>query len=130
MTFSEYQKEARKTQNDKLPLWALREHSLFGLASEAGKILGYHQKVHEGFPLDENSLKLSCGDILRMVSELCDNYGWELDDIAFNSLLEERKMRASCPRVPGPNSRHYAKGEGRRRNERKWSKAKLRKEIV
>ena len=123
MNFEEYQMQVRQTRKDNLPMWAMREHSLFGLASETGKVLGFHQKVHEGLTLDEEALRLSCGDILRMISELCDNYGWQLDDIAFNSLLEERKKPAKkVAKIPGPESRHYAKGEGKRKRSSYYSK--------
>lgn len=121
MNFEEYQMQARQARKDNLPMWAMREHSLFGLASETGKVLGFHQKVHEGLTLDEDALRLSCGDILRMISELCDNYGWQMEDIAFNSLLEARKK---TPKIPGQEARHYAKGEGRRKRSSYYSKQK------
>jgi NTP pyrophosphatase (non-canonical NTP hydrolase) len=81
-TFDEYQSEARRTQNPALPLWAMREHALYGLSSEVGEVLGLHQKVHQGHPLDETELRLEIGDVLWFLAELCDVYGWHLSEIA------------------------------------------------
>lgn len=82
MDFSEYQYEARRTQRKDLPLWATREHALFGLSSEVGEVMGLHQKVHQGHPLDETALRLEIGDVLWFVAELCDAYGWSMEDVA------------------------------------------------
>jgi len=80
--FNEYQIEARRTQREDLPLWAIREHALFCLGSEVGEVLGVHQKVHQGHPLDETELRLECGDVLWALAELCDCYGFSLEDVA------------------------------------------------
>ena len=82
MDFGDYQYEARRTQRKDLPLWALREHALFGLSSEVGEVMGLHQKVHQGHPLDDTELRLEIGDVLWFVAELCDAYGWCMEDIA------------------------------------------------
>jgi NTP pyrophosphatase (non-canonical NTP hydrolase) len=60
----------------------LREHALFGLSSEVGEVMGLHQKVHQGHRLDENALRLEIGDVLWFIAELCDVYGWSMEDIA------------------------------------------------
>ena len=82
MTFEEYQEQARRTQRKDIPLWALREHAMFGLSSEVGEVMGLHQKVHQGHPLDETALRLEIGDVLWFVAELCDAYGWSMEDVA------------------------------------------------
>ena len=82
MDFGDYQYEARRTQRKDLPLWALREHALYCLGSEVGEVLGLHQKIHQGHTLDESELKLECGDVLWALAELCDVYGWSMEDVA------------------------------------------------
>ena len=88
--FREYQELARRTQNTALPLWAMREHALFGLSSEVGEVMGIHQKVHQGHPLDETALRLEIGDIMWFISELCDVYGWSMEDIAIANIQKLR----------------------------------------
>lgn len=90
MTFEEYQIEARRTQRKDLPLWATREHALFCLASEVGEVLGIHQKIHQGHPLDENALRLEIGDVLWAISELCDVYGFYMGEIAMANIQKLR----------------------------------------
>lgn len=126
MDFNEYQCEARRTQRKDLPLWATREHALFGLASEVGEVLGIHQKIHQGHPLDDTALRLEIGDCMWFIAELCDAYGWSMEDIAIANI---QKLRTRYPhsfnvedcekrvdtlkkgRVykPGPKSKYYAK---------------------
>ena len=126
--FSEYQEAARRTQRKDLPLWALREHALYLLGAEVGEVMGLHQKVHQGHPLDTNDLKLEIGDILWGLAELCDVYGFDLGDVA-QANIEKLKVRYKeyftvdesvhrkeyePKKQPGPGARHYAKGEGKR----------------
>lgn len=123
MIFEEYQELARRTQNKDLPIWAMREHALFGLASEVGEVMGLHQKVHQGHPMDETALRLEIGDCLWFISELCDVYGWNMEDIAIANI---QKLRNRYPvkftaeqsinrseyieRKSVSKARHYAKG--------------------
>ena len=90
MDFNEYQYLARRTQRTDLPLWAMREHALYLLGAETGEVLGLHQKVHQGHPLDDNALRLEIGDVLWAVAELCDCYGWSMDDIAMANIQKLR----------------------------------------
>lgn len=123
MTFEEYQDHARRTQNTDLPLWAMREHALFGLSSEVGEVLGMHQKVHQGHPMDDIKLRLEVGDCLWFIAELCDVYGWNMDEIALMN-IQKLKVRYKDKFTPQESmarvdtrktgARHYAKGEGRR----------------
>ena len=91
-TFQEYQEQARRTQNKDLPLWATREHALFGLASEVGEVLGMHQKVHQGHPMDDTALRLEIGDCLWFLAELCDVYGWDMGEVASTN-IQKLRMR-------------------------------------
>ena len=124
MNMNEYQEEARRTQRTDLPLWALREHALFGLSSEVGEVSGLHQKVHQGHPMDEAALRLEIGDVLWFVAELCDCYGWSMDDIAAANIQklrvrykdkftpEESKARVDVkkPKREPVRSKYYSKG--------------------
>ena len=92
MNFEDYQQEARRTQRTDLPLWAMREHALYGLASEVGEIHGLHQKVHQGHPLDDTALRLEIGDVLWFVAELCDVYGFDMGEIAAAN-IEKLRVR-------------------------------------
>lgn len=122
MDFQEYQEQARRTQRKDLPLWATREHALYGLASEVGEVLGLFQKTHQGHPMDENALRLELGDVLWFVSELCDVNGWLLEDIAVANIQKLRNRyphqftpEQSMHRAEKPSkSRHYARSEGRK----------------
>ena len=120
MQFSEYQEQARRTQNAKLPLWAMREHALYGLSSEVGEILGLHQKVHQGHPMDDMALRLEVGDALWFLAELCDVYGWDMDEVAMMNIQklgvryrdkftpEESLARVDVKRKP-VRSKYYAR---------------------
>lgn len=94
MDFNDYQFEARRTQRKDLPLWAMREHALFGLSSEVGEVMGLHQKVHQGHPLDDTALRLEIGDCMWFLAELCDAYGWSMEDIAKANI---QKLRTRYP---------------------------------
>ena len=125
MDFGEYQFEARRTQRKDLPLWAMREHALYGLSSEVGEVLGLHQKVHHGHPLDETELRLEIGDVLWFLVELCDVYGWSLEEVARANIAKLRNryhgdftVEESVGRMEyreknvKQRSRYYAKGVG------------------
>lgn len=75
-----------------MPLWALREHAAFGLGSKAGEIMKLHQLIHEGQALDEAKLRAEMGGCLQYLAEMCDVYGWELQDIAISSIQQIRKL--------------------------------------
>lgn len=92
MQLNDYQDQCRRTQRKDLPLWAVREHALYGLASEVGEIHGLHQKVHQGHPLDEQELMLECGDLLWFLCELLDAYGWTLEEVA-TANIEKLRVR-------------------------------------
>jgi len=126
MDFGDYQYEARRTQRKDLPLWALREHALYCLGSEVGEVLGLHQKIHQGHTLDESELKLECGDVLWALAELCDVYGWSMEDVARlniqklrNRYHDEFTVEESVNREEyrekkkePVRNRYYAKGAG------------------
>lgn len=95
MDFGEYQFEARRTQNKTLPLWAMREHALLGLAAEVGEVCGLHQKVHQGHALDVGDVLLELGDVLWFVAETCDCYGLTMEEVAKANIA---KLQARYPK--------------------------------
>lgn len=108
-----------------MPLWATREHALFGLASEVGEIHGLYQKVHQGHVLDAQELMLECGDLTWFLCELLDVNGWTFEEVAQANIEKlrirykkkftvEESVNRKEYKTSGPKSRHYAKGEGRR----------------
>ena len=125
MLFDDYQQLARRTQRNDLPLWALREHALYGLASEVGEVLGLHQKVHQGHPLDENELRLEIGDCFWMLSELCDTYGWRMEEVAIANInklrnrykdkftVEESVNREEYRKKEPVRKKYYSKGDSK-----------------
>ena len=124
MTLNEYQVSARRTQNPDLRLFETREHALKGLVAEVGEIMGLYQKRLQGHTFDEGSLKLEIGDVMWMLAELCDCYGWTLEEVAEANIAklrvryperfttEQSIRRRDVQKLP--KSRHYAKGEGHR----------------
>lgn len=123
MTFEEYQTAARRTHNPALNLYQTREHAKAGLCAEAGEVLNLYQKALQGHPFDEAELKLELGDVMWMVAEFCDCYGWTIEEVAEANIekLKKRYPRRFSPaqsihrKEPGPGSRYYARGEGHRR---------------
>ena len=90
-SFAEYQRDARRTQNPNLTPREQLEHALWGLSSEAGEVCSLHQKTHQGHALDAAALRKEIGDVLWMLSELCDVYGFELGAIAQENIAKLRK---------------------------------------
>ncbi len=92
LDFTEYQVQARRTQNKALNLYQTREHAKDGLVSEVGEIMGMYQKQLQGHLFEENALMLEIGDVLWFLSELCDVYGWTLEEVA-RANIEKLKVR-------------------------------------
>ena len=127
-TFEQYQIAARRTQNNELRLFQKREHAKMGLVSEVGEITGLFQKTYQGHTFDESALKLEIGDCFWFLSELCDCYGWALDEV-LQANVDKLKIRyperftpeKSINRIEyrdktsGEKARHYAQGEGHRK---------------
>ena len=82
MTFEEYQKAARRTQNGELSTTERMRHGLYGLASETGEVLALFQKGYQGHPVDKERVMDECGDVLWMLAEVADCVGFTLDQAA------------------------------------------------
>ena len=90
MIMKEYQEMARRTQNPDLSPRDQLEHALWGLSAEVGEVMGLHQKTHQGHPLDASALRKEIGDVLWMVAELCDVYGFDMGAIAEENIFKLR----------------------------------------
>lgn len=91
MTLNEYQVLARRTQNPDLTPREQLEHALWGLSSEVGEVCSLHQKTHQGHPMDANALRKEIGDVLWMLAELCDVYGFTLEGVSEENIAKLRK---------------------------------------
>lgn len=91
MTFSEYQELARRTQNHELNRHSMLDHALWGLSAEVGEVCGLFQKTHQGHSLSRDALSKEIGDVLWMLSELCDVYELDLGEIAEENIEKLRR---------------------------------------
>ena len=91
MTFDEYQKLARRTQNNELDVYEKQRHALFGLAAETGEVLGKFQKAMQGHYLIIEDVSKEIGDVLWMLSELADTLTLDLGEIAAQNIDKLRK---------------------------------------
>ena len=94
ITLNEYQRLARRTQNDRLNPCDRRMHALHGLASEVGEIHALYQKVFQGHPLNADSIVDELGDLLWFAAELADVLGVSLETVA---VLNIRKLQRRYP---------------------------------
>lgn len=91
LTFDEYQKLARRTQNPKLSMAETQLHALHGLAAEIGEIHSIYQKVYQGHQFDPEALKEEIGDALWNIAELCDVNHWRMGDVAMMNISKLRR---------------------------------------
>ena len=94
MTFDEYQRQARRTQNRGLSDEQRKQHALFGLAAECGEILSVFQKQLQGHMVSRSKVKEELGDLLWFCAELADAMGVSLDTVAGSNI---GKLRARYP---------------------------------
>ena len=94
ITLNEYQRLARRTQNDMLNPCERRMHALHGLASEVGEIHALYQKTFQGHPLNADSVVDELGDLLWFAAELADVLGVSLETVA---ALNIRKLQRRYP---------------------------------
>lgn len=99
MTFDEYQKLSKGTAqySSFIPSWV---YLALGLAGESGEVVDKLKKVvrnHNGEFSDEAKLEIQkeLGDVLWYVSQLCEELGLSLEDVALlnRAKLEDRKTR-------------------------------------
>ncbi len=99
MTFDEYQQQSKATAqySDFVPPWV---YLAFGLAGETGEVVDKLKKVVRNnngvFSSDDKlGIKKELGDVLWYMSQLCEELGLSLDDVAQTNRakLEDRKAR-------------------------------------
>lgn len=92
MTLGEYQRLARRTQKTTLIKEAMLGHALAGMVSEVGEIHSLFQhQVQNGVALDEKELSKEIGDLLWFIGELCDVYGFDMDQIAGDNIAKLKR---------------------------------------
>lgn len=82
MTFDEYQHLAARTIRMDLTIDQALQHGLYGLAAEAGEVLGIYQKDLQGHDVSDDHLRKELGDVLWMIAEICTAKRFDMDDVA------------------------------------------------
>ena len=99
MTFDDYQEQSKGTAqySDFIPAWV---YLALGLAGESGEVVDKLKKVARNkngvFSEDDTlEIKKELGDVLWYMSQLCEELGLSLDDVAKTNRakLEDRKTR-------------------------------------
>lgn len=92
LSMNEYQQKAARTINKKLTPEKMLDHALHEIASEVGEIHGLYQKELQGHEFSVEKLKKEIGDLLWGIAELCEVYGFTLEEVARmnNAKLENR----------------------------------------
>lgn len=82
MTLNEYQTLAARTINMDLTVTGALHHGLFGLAAEAGEVLGIYQKQLQGHGVDPEHVAKELGDCLWMIAEICTVLRIDMGEVA------------------------------------------------
>ena len=92
LTMNEYQRKAARTINKNLTEEQMRAHALHEIASEVGEIHGLYQKELQGHVFEVEKLQKEIGDLLWGIAELCEFYGFTLEEVARMNIskLEKR----------------------------------------
>lgn len=99
MTFEEYQQQSKGTAQYStfVPPWV---YLALGLAGESGEVVDKIKKIvrnNNGVFTDEAKLELKkeLGDVLWYVSQLCEELGFSMDEVARmnRAKLDDRKAR-------------------------------------
>ena len=104
MNFKTYQKKARITAQ--YPnLGSNNIYPTLGLVGEAGEVAEKVKKVirDKNGIFDEDSkksIKKELGDVLWYLSNLCNEFGFSLDDVALQN-LEKLKLRSARGKISG-----------------------------
>ena len=104
MNFKTYQKKARVTAQ--YPnLGSNNIYPTLGLVGEAGEVAEKVKKVirDKNGIFDEESkksIKKELGDVLWYLSNLCNEFGFSLDDVALQN-IEKLKLRSARGKISG-----------------------------
>ncbi len=100
--FREYELRAMETASfkslDYLPL---------GLAEEVGELLHEYARVkRKNVPMDLESLKSECGDVLWVLSQICRVHGFSLEEAAEHNIekLASRQKQGTIHNKLGRNT--------------------------
>ena len=102
MQFNEYQKLAKTTRKET----ATEQYVVYNMVGEVGEFCSKLAKIiRDGLPEDaedefEIGLKKEVGDILWHLSAICDDIGWDLDDVAQMN-LDKLKARQEKGTISG-----------------------------
>ena len=91
LSMNEYQHKAARTINKSLTAEQMRAHALHEIASEVGEIHGLYQKELQGHVFMVEKLQKEIGDLLWGIAELCEFYGFTLEDIARMNIAKLEK---------------------------------------
>lgn len=92
MTGNEYQALARRTQNGKLTKAKKADHAMFGMVAEVGEIASIFQHAIQDGTGDRGNLSKEIGDLFWFIAELCDVFGFSIDEI-MQSNIDKLKKR-------------------------------------
>ena len=100
MNLDEYQNEAEETAifPDDLPefLTVGQVYTVLGQAGESGEVEEKLKKaIREDDPKYIEEMRSEVGDVLWYLSQVCEEFGWSLEDIAEDNLdkLKDRQER-------------------------------------
>ena len=100
MEFDEYQSQAEETAifPDELPDFVEtgQVYTVLGASGETGEIQEKLKKaIREDDPSYINDMRAECGDTLWYLSQVCEEFGWDLNAIARDNLhkLQSRQER-------------------------------------
>jgi NTP pyrophosphatase (non-canonical NTP hydrolase) len=94
MDFSEYQKGAKTTAIYPDRLEGRFFYPSMGLAGEVGELLNKIKKIaRDDAEVSKDEIKGEVGDILWYLSQICTEFGIELDDAAAYNLEKLRSRR-------------------------------------
>ena len=94
MTFNEYQRLARRTQNENLNQEQREDHALHGMAAELGEIHSIYQKELQGHEFSTAHAMSQLRDMLCSLVELTDMMGLTLEQIAAHN-VDKLRVRYS-----------------------------------
>lgn len=91
LSMNEYQHKAARTINKSLTAEQMRAHALHEIASEVGEIHGLYQKELQGHVFAVEKLQKEIGDLLWGIAELCEFYGFTLEEVARMNIAKLEK---------------------------------------
>lgn len=103
MKFDEYQEKAKSTAIYKLEAGQVPVYPFFGLAEEAGEVLGKMAKyTRDGWPVEKlrEEVRKELGDVLWNVANIAADLGLSLEDVA-RCNLDKLAARKSAGTLSG-----------------------------